>query len=354
MFLYKRCRCAERTCRHRFQYRFELHGREHRGSTRTANAQLAERAAARAYTEALEGGSAAPVKKVRLSAAVDAYVAHAKKKQRSAEKTERVLTQFLAFVRDRPLGDVSTFLIEKWKLDRAKSTGPSTVNRELTALKGFLRRCVEWKYLRESPAAAVRKYRTDDIRIRVLTDDEIKTVLTKTPEEIALLCRATLECLPRLSELLALRREHIGASWIEVRRKGGRVERVDVTAELRAALLARAHPNGFVFVGRSGQPPTQESVSSYITRVIRRLGLPGLSHQTMRHTGVTLMLEAGVNPRVIQKLAGWTSLRMLERYGHARDAEGRRAVITMHARLDQALASGPDRYEGSAQKPAHS
>jgi hypothetical protein len=28
----------------------------------------------------------------------------------------------------------------------------------------------------------------------------------------------------------------------------------------------------------------------------------------MRHTGITLMLEAGVNPRVIQKLAGWTSL----------------------------------------------
>jgi integrase len=46
----------------------------------------------------------------------------------------------------------------------------------------------------------------------------------------------------------------------------------------------------------------------------------------MRHTGITLMLEAGVNPRVIQRLAGWTSLRMLERYGHARDAEIVRAV----------------------------
>jgi integrase len=33
----------------------------------------------------------------------------------------------------------------------------------------------------------------------------------------------------------------------------------------------------------------------------------------MRHTGVTLMLEVGINPRVIQLLAGWASLRMLER-----------------------------------------
>jgi len=46
----------------------------------------------------------------------------------------------------------------------------------------------------------------------------------------------------------------------------------------------------------------------------------------MRHTGVTLMLEAGINPRVIQHLAGWTTMRMLERYGHIRDAEMARAV----------------------------
>jgi site-specific recombinase XerD len=46
----------------------------------------------------------------------------------------------------------------------------------------------------------------------------------------------------------------------------------------------------------------------------------------MRHTGVTLMLEKGISARAIQFLAGWTSLRMLERYGHVRDSEVRRAV----------------------------
>jgi hypothetical protein len=61
----------------------------------------------------------------------------------------------------------------------------------------------------------------------------------------------------------------------------------------------------------------------------------------MRHTGITLMLEAGVNPRVIQKLAGWTSLRMLERYGHVRDAEAQRAVTTMQAMIQNAV-QGPD------------
>jgi Phage integrase family len=104
------------------------------------------------------------------------------------------------------------------------------------------------------------------------------------------------------------------------------------------AILERAHRKGFVFgLGRAGEPPTQEATSLQITRVMRRLGLRGVSHHTMRHTGVTLMLEAGVNPRVIQKLAGWTTLRMLERYGHARDAEAQRAVTTMHTLLQSAL-----------------
>ena len=56
----------------------------------------------------------------------------------------------------------------------------------------------------------------------------------------------------------------------------------------------------------------------------------------MRHTGVTLMLEHGINPRVIQFLAGWTSLRMLERYGHVRDTEIRRAVTANADHLETA------------------
>jgi site-specific recombinase XerD len=51
------------------------------------------------------------------------------------------------------------------------------------------------------------------------------------------------------------------------------------------------------------------------------------------------MLENGVNPRVIQRLAGWSSLRMLERYGHVRDAEMLRAVTATRAHVDAALAA---------------
>jgi site-specific recombinase XerD len=69
------------------------------------------------------------------------------------------------------------------------------------------------------------------------------------------------------------------------------------------------------------------------------LGIEGASHHTMRHTGITLLLEAGINPRAIQKLAGWTEstgLRMLQRYGHVRDAEISRAVSVTAAIVERA------------------
>jgi hypothetical protein len=45
-----------------------------------------------------------------------------------------------------------------------------------------------------------------------------------------------------------------------------------------------------------------------------------------------------VNPLVIQALAGWSSLRMLERYGHVRDAELNRAVAGTATRLERLQA----------------
>jgi len=174
----------------------------------------------------------------------------------------------------------------------------------------------------------------DDSRIRVLNDEELRLVLGASAA-VALLCRVTLVSLNRISEVLALRREHLGPSWMEVRRKGGKVHRIALPNDLRAALLARCHKSGYVFgEGASGDPPTKQTATNRMIRAMTGLGLTGVTHHTMRHTGVTLMLEAGINPRVIQLLAGWTSLRMLERYGHVRDSEIRRAVMANADHLD--------------------
>src|SRR5206468_6909910 len=135
----------------------------------------------------------------------------------------------------------------------------------------------------------------DDVRLRVCTTAEIKTLLEGTQAEtkstrkprpgavaladLRLLARLTLESLPRLSECLALRRDDIGSTYLTiVRSKSGRARQVPLTPELRADLLARCHASGSVFgVGTEGEPPKAAAVSVAFARLAAALKLPGVS-----------------------------------------------------------------------------
>ena len=162
-----------------------------------------------------------------------------------------------------------------------------------------------------------------------MSDDEIQRVLDGSGGDLRLIARATLESLFRLSEALGLRTEDIGpTSATVVQGKNGRTRRVPLTPELRSDLLQRAHRSGWVF-GEDrydGQPPTQSALTIAFCRLMRRLKVEGASHHTLRHTGASAMVAAGVSLRVVQEIGGWTSLRMLERYAHPTGEEMQRAV----------------------------
>jgi hypothetical protein len=79
-------------------------------------------------------------------------------------------------------------------------------------------------------------------------------------------------------------------------------------------------------------------------RAAARRGSGYLGHVLMEHRSGLIVCDTlsrakyhSRNPRVIQFLAGWTSLRMLDRYGHVRDTEVRRAVTENADHVAQAL-----------------
>lgn len=334
--LYKRCDCeAPEKCKHTWIYRFELNGVQYRKSTKTSNRNLADKLETKRRAAILENRELPNLKPVRLSVHITAYCTHTKTANVTHYKDAAVLDRFRDVVGDRQLLEITPFHFDRWKTERSKKVSRSTVNREMNILRGCFRSAVEWGHLTENPITLVKDFRVDDTRIRVLTDDELRIVLKLEDPFVVLVCRATLESLARISELLNLRVQHVGAGWVEMRKKGGKVSRVPVTPELRAALLARVADSGYIFgEGRSGRPPSQQTASQRVFRALQGAGILDASHHTMRHTGVTIMLEKGVNPRTIQTLAGWSSLRMLERYGHSRDAESVRATRSVASYLD--------------------
>lgn len=346
MVIFKRCSCPDhKVCDHPYAYRFELHGRQVRLSSGTADYRKAERIARKAYGDMLDdaAGIKKPPPPLAFSKHVENYLKHTKAANVTSYKDEAVLDRLQEFIgAGTVLTKIRPFDIERWKTARAEEVEKSTVNRELNIVRGCFSRAIEWKLLADSPCKAVQNFKVDDQRVRVFDEAELKRLLSIEDEFVLTICRTTLTTLARISELLSLHRSHIGPSWIERRLKGGKVVRVSAPADLRKRLKDRAHEqSGLVFgEGVLGYAPMQQTASKRVVVALRAAGIQDASHHTARHTGVTLMLEAGVNPRVIQQLAGWSSLRMLERYGHARDAEAQRAVGAMSELLTTLEGAG--------------
>ncbi len=103
----------------------------------------------------------------------------------------------------------------------------------------------------------------------------------------------------------------------------------------RAARLLIDHlvtENSLVFCQADGSPLLPHSVSQAWRRLVRRAGFPGIRLHDARHTHATLMLEQGVNWKIISERLGHGSVAMtLDLYAHASPG------------LQQAAAQGFDR-----------
>ena len=103
----------------------------------------------------------------------------------------------------------------------------------------------------------------------------------------------------------------------------------------KALRLLIDHPvieNGLVFCQVDGSPYLPHSVSQAWSRLVRQAGFPGIRLHDARHTHATLMLEQGVNWKIISERLGHGSVAMtLDLYAHASPS------------LQQAAAQGFDR-----------
>jgi len=86
---------------------------------------------------------------------------------------------------------------------------------------------------------------------------------------------------------------------------------------LRASLGTRLTDNDYVFCHPDGSPIDPSTVSHAFAKILRRSGLPSMPLHSLRHTHATLLLQAGVHPRVVMERLGHSSIRVtLDTYSH--------------------------------------
>ena len=88
--------------------------------------------------------------------------------------------------------------------------------------------------------------------------------------------------------------------------------------ETQRALLGKPLTDGdFVFAHPDGTPLDPSTVSHAFNKIMRKAGLPNIRLHDLRHTHASLLLQAGVHPKIVQERLGHSSIRVtLDTYSH--------------------------------------
>jgi integrase len=116
-----------------------------------------------------------------------------------------------------------------------------------------------------------------------------------------------------------------------------------VTARLLAHHSAQLHERaaagvpteeGLVFVTPKGLPVSQSWLTQHFQDLLRAAGLPRMRLHDLRHGAATLLVGAGVHPRVAQQLLRHASSKTTtEIYSHVTAAQERQAAEVLEAAL---------------------
>ncbi|OII10829.1 recombinase XerC [Curtobacterium sp. MCBA15_008] len=301
-----------------------------------------------------------------MVAAVDAFLSHARHGRGLSEQTVRAyandLEQLVAFAGERgveSVGDLGLELLRDWLWDADhRGLARSTIARRSSSVRAFTRWASESGVLAVDPGARLRAPKGASHLPRVVSADQVRTILdglagrAAADDPVALRDLAVIELLYaaaiRVSELVGIDVLDVdrGRLTVRVLGKGGRERVVPFGVPARdaleawldrgrPALLASAEPPEprALFLGDRGARLGVRGAYRIVARVLQDLPGEGPSGpHTFRHTAATHLLDGGADLRAVQEMLGHASLGTTQIYTHVSSARLREVYRTAHPR----------------------
>lgn len=225
-----------------------------------------------------------------------------------------------------------------------------TVLHHHRMLREALHHAVRWQLLGRNPADAVQPPRPARAEMRTLTSDETGVLMDAVADAgQRRLVYVALATGLRLGELLGLRwsdidwsgsratiqraAQYLPASGVTLRAPKTARGRRSVALSADTLTVLREHrsnqnearlragpawsDNGLVFARADGSLERPYPVSAAVIRQARGAGFEGLRFHDLRHTAATLMLQAGVHPKIVSERLGHATISLtLDTYSH--------------------------------------
>lgn len=275
------------------------------------------------------------------------------------------LRQFNTFIQSRQeteaIANVTPDVIEAWVAHLiTQESAPATIKRKLATLRCFLNHCVLRTDLSDSPASRLRFRFGSSARMPKSLDlDEAKLLLQTARQKMrdaesnetdrraffamrnATIIELMMATGLRVSELTGLNIDSI--NWSEmsllVNGKGMRqrlaffsVEELSklIRAYFNCRLIADAATSA-LFINHRGNRISEQGVAYVIKQICN--GVETRIHVTphvLRHTAATLLLQNGVDVRLVQEFLGHSSITTTQRYTHVTRQHLKAVLETKH------------------------
>jgi len=262
---------------------------------------------------------------------------YSKQNKRSWARDELSVRHLKRFFGGKILQDIGPEDIERFKAARkAEGVTPATVNRELACLKTIFNKAIEWGRVESSPAAKVKKFREQNQKERILTENEARRLLEACGPGLRPIIIIGLNTGMRKDEILALKWANIDFAKAHIfieDSKSGRSRYVPMNLQVYKVLKSLPRKGDYIFFN----PETKDRIKDVKTAfraACRRAGIKGLRFHDLRHSAASWMVEAGVDLVTISKILGHASIQMTMRYAHPTPENMRRAVEKLAEKTD--------------------
>ena len=220
-----------------------------------------------------------------------------------------------------------------------RTLASSTVRRRFACLRCFFRRAAKRKLAPDPFIDWQLNIARRKKLPRALSSDEISVLLSALQnyssrdyrfEELEVAVRLMIATGVRVGELCKLGAEDLSpdGATIRIRGKGSRDRVVYVADENLRTQLRRFAEQGRcvaggrvpLFVNRRGHGLKPQSIRARLHQIAREAGLiRRVTPHMLRHTAATLLIEKGVDIRIVQRLLGHSSIATTEIYTHVSD-----------------------------------
>lgn len=257
---------------------------------------------------------------------------------------KRKLAWMHQYLGDYVLNDINQDVIDKIRSVKLKEVSKATTNRYLALIRSILIRARdEWEWIDKAPK--IRLFKESNSRERSLTFDQVKCLMGELPahqRETAMFALATGLRQRNVLELewsqvnLELRHAWIHAGQSKNRRPIA-VPLNDTAIQVLQRQAGKHETRVFTYLGR----PLKAANTKAWSNALKRAGITDFRWHDLRHTWATWQRQAGTPTHELQRLGGWRTGAMVERYAHLAPEDLAIAAKRLDARFDSYILATP-------------